>query len=665
MLEELAKITERLRGVPDPLGLLGALFAHAPVGFQVWSASGHSLLTNAAFRELFGSEPPPEYNVLKDELAAEQGVLDPIRRAFAGETVRVGPFWYDPRELRQVTVREGRRVAIECTRFPLTDDSGAVQYVASVFKDVTAELVLREREQALRQNEERLNQALFAGRLVACELSLDGGPSSFSANAPEVLGCSEAQLSDAQQLVQLIHPDDRESARAAWKQLLELGQSGPDVQYRVVRPDTGATLWFERRLSVIKDEQGRVRGVRGLLIDVTERKRSEEIRTRSNELEFQNRRFQEANRLKSEFLANMSHELRTPLNAIIGFAELLYDGQVDPATPRFREFLGDIVSSGRHLLALINDVLDLAKVEAGKQEFRPEPVELDKLVGEVCAILRATALQKRIRLELELDASLSDIVIDPARFKQVLFNDLSNALKFTGEGGQVIVRTIAEDEHAFRLEVEDNGIGIAPGDIGRLFVEFQQLDTGAAKKHPGTGLGLVLTRRLVEAQGGAVGVRSALGQGSLFDARLPRRAPVRARSLPPPRSRTQAPGAQTIVVVEDELADQQLLTSTLSQAGYAVELAVNGAEALALCQLRRFHAVTLDLLLPDMSGLDLLAGIRAAGNNRDVPVIVVTVVPSQSAVSGFAVQDVLHKPVEPPQLLATLERAGVSVLGTG
>jgi signal transduction histidine kinase len=261
-------------------------------------------------------------------------------------------------------------------------------------------------------------------------------------------------------------------------------------------------------------------------------KRMEELKAQSLELETQNRRIQEANRLKSEFLANMSHELRTPLNSIIGFAELLHDGNLPADAPEHREFLGDILKSGRHLLQLINDVLDLAKVEAGKIEFRPERVDMAYLLDEVTAVLRGIAAVKRLRLETELDPELEELTLDPSRLKQVLYNYASNAIKFTADGGRIAIRVRPESSDAFRVEVEDSGIGIASGDMGRLFVEFEQLDAGAAQNQGGTGLGLVLTKRIVEAQGGMVGVTSTLGQGSVFFAVLPRQ-PLRAASDAP------------------------------------------------------------------------------------------------------------------------------------
>ncbi len=278
-----------------------------------------------------------------------------------------------------------------------------------------------------------------------------------------------------------------------------------------------------------KDKPTRfVPAVQRALREASARLEKEEIQRRSCELELQNRRIQEANRLKSEFLANMSHELRTPLNAIIGFAELLHDGHVDPTTPQHQEFLGDILASGRHLLQLINDILDLAKVEAGKIDFRPEPVDLGALLAEVSGTLRATAAARQLRLEASVDPAITDVVLDPGRFKQVVYNYASNALKFSRAGGRVEMLVRPEGTDALRLEVIDEGTGIAAEDLPRLFVEFEQLEAGASKRHQGTGLGLALTKRLVEAQGGVVGVTSVVGQGSTFFAVLPR-VPARSR----------------------------------------------------------------------------------------------------------------------------------------
>ncbi len=194
----------------------------------------------------------------------------------------------------------------------------------------------------------------------------------------------------------------------------------------------------------------------------------------------------------------------------------MFDGKVGAVSPQQKEYLGDILSSGKHLLGLINDVLDLAKIESGKMEFYPEPVRIEKLLEEVSDILRPIAASKRIELQVEIETGIGQVITDPAKLKQVLYNYLSNALKFTPDGGRVSLRAKLEGSDALRVEVEDNGIGIRREDISKLFVEFQQLDSSMAKRSQSTGLGLALCKRMVEAQGGSVGVQSTPGKGSTF-----------------------------------------------------------------------------------------------------------------------------------------------------
>jgi signal transduction histidine kinase len=389
------------------------------------------------------------------------------------------------------------------------------------------------------------------------------------------------------------------------------------------------------------------------------RRWSEQLAQANRQLEAENRRVGEANRLKSEFLANMSHELRTPLNSVIGFSELVHAGEAGPVNERQREFLGNVLTGGRHLLQLINDVLDLAKVEAGKLDFRPQAVDPRAIIEEVVRILRPTSTAKSITVEPWVDPRLARIDLDPERLKQVLYNYLSNALKFTPTGGRVTVRAVPEDEARFRLEVADNGQGIAAPDLGRLFVEFQQLDGGYARKQGGTGLGLALTRKLVEAQGGSVGVSSTLGQGSVFHAVLPLE-PGATGAVDLRRRFPAPPGAGTILVVEDDAADRAAIVDVLQAAGYGVDTAITCAEALAKCENHAYGALTLDLVLPDGNGLDVLRRLRATrdGLNRDVKVVVVTVV-EHGGVAGFAVSEVLGKPLDPGALVAALRRTNV------
>jgi PAS domain S-box-containing protein len=389
--------------------------------------------------------------------------------------------------------------------------------------------------------------------------------------------------------------------------------------------------------------------------DITRQKALED------QLRDQYHRVQEANRLKSEFLANMSHELRTPLHAIIGFAELMHNGKAGPIAADHKEYLGDILTSSRHLLQLINDVLDLAKIEAGKVEFHPEPIEIDRIVAEVRDVLRPMATTKQMHIETVIDPGARTMTADVGKLKQVLFNYLSNAIKFTPEGGHVTVRARPYGSDAIRIEVEDTGIGVAPEDMARLFIEFQQLDGGAGKKFQGTGLGLALTKRIVDAQGGHVGVDHAATGGAIFYAVLPRQPKV----MPAPAAMPAGVHLPRILIVQRDSRERDWLGRALERAGYTIEVADSPESALAACSARAYDAITIEALFPDTLGRDLLAGIRAGGPNRETPVMMVAVSVEQNAGTALAVQDVVAKPSEPEDLLDLLRRTPLPVGGSG
>jgi PAS domain S-box-containing protein len=311
-----------------------------------------------------------------------------------------------------------------------------------------------------------------------------------------------------------------------------------------IRTPTGRTTTVSYNATTFQDTEGRLHGVIAAARDITGTKRlREQLEQRNAELEVQNRRVQEANRLKSEFLANMSHELRTPLNSIIGFSDfLLNEEETDPSRPPLtaaqREYLGDILNSGNHLLQLINDVLDLAKVESGKMELSPEVFSPRRALEEVCSVVKPLVAEKKITLATEVAAEFDTVLLDPLRFKQILYNLLSNAVKFTDEGGRVSVRVAPNGGGMFSVVVEDTGIGISPEDLHRLFREFEQLDIGPGRRYQGSGLGLSLTKKLVELHGGTVEVASELGHGSTFTVRLPFAAPAAAEERSPSPSVT-------------------------------------------------------------------------------------------------------------------------------
>jgi signal transduction histidine kinase len=382
----------------------------------------------------------------------------------------------------------------------------------------------------------------------------------------------------------------------------------------------------------------------------------DEARNKALTLESENRQIQEANRLKSQFLANMSHELRTPLTAIIGFADLLHMGAVPLTSPQHAVFLGHIGSSGRHLLRLINDVLDLSKIESGKFEFFPESFDLGVLVKQTLDILQTQVMSKHLRVVADIEASIQNLVLDPARLKQVLYNYLSNAIKFTPEGGQITLRARAAGAHHVRIEVEDTGIGIAPADLARLFTAYQQLDAGSTKKYEGAGLGLALTRRLVTAQGGSVGVQSRLGIGSVFHLVL-----NRIQGIDPAKSAADEDGLSTatdprLLVIHDDRDDPPELVTGLAAAGFRVDVATSGQQAVQRACDSRYDAITLGLLLPDQCGLAVLQQMRDAGLNRESPVVCVTMRADAGAVASFAITDVLCKPIRSDEIVAAMAR---------
>jgi PAS domain S-box-containing protein len=319
-------------------------------------------------------------------------------------------------------------------------------------------------------------------------------------------------------------PEDVASGKPS-RELAEALRSGrsEDEGWRL-RKD-GSSFWANVVITPLRDPSGALSGYAKVTRDFSARKQLEEELLGKNErLREENSRAEAANRAKSSFLANMSHELRTPLNSIIGFTEIIHDGRAGAVSVDQKEFLGDVLASARHLLQLISDILDLSKVEAGKIQFSLGPVEIPALLEQAANMLRIQAEKRRILVVVEAGCGVAGVVSDGDRLRQVVFNFLSNAIKFSHEGGEVRLRALPEGRDHYRLEVEDFGLGIAEEDQSRLFNEFVQLDQDSNKKHAGTGLGLSLSKKIVELLGGQVGLRSRPGSGSAFFAVLPLKA---------------------------------------------------------------------------------------------------------------------------------------------
>jgi signal transduction histidine kinase/CheY-like chemotaxis protein len=363
-----------------------------------------------------------------------------------------------------------------------------------------------------------------------------------------------------------------------------------------------------------------------------------------------------ASAAKSDFLASMSHELRTPLNAIIGFSSLMIaQSEVDGTLTVPREWVEHIRTGGDHLLALINDVLDLAKVEAGRLELVTEPVDVGQAIGASVAGLRPLADRKGQRVETAIEPSIV-FTADPGRLRQILYNLLSNAIKYTPTGGSIRVSGWRLGTEV-RISVQDSGVGIAADDRVRVFEEFRQVGD-AAQRHSGTGLGLALTRRLVEAHGGRIELESDLGVGSTFTVILPDRP---AKMVAVERAQAAAPGPQMsadrdVLIIEDEASSARLLQTYLEDAGYRVRLASNGETGLAQARAVRPAAIVLDVLLPGIDGWEVLRRLKSEPDLRDVPVIMATVVDERGVGLALGAVDYLVKPIDPQMLLDRLGR---------
>ena len=521
-------------------------------------------------------------------------------------------------------------------------DNKNVALLSGLAADVSFALESMATERLHQQVASQLDEFFALALDMLCITGLDGFIQRLNPSWVKTLGFSEEELC-RRPLIEFVHPEDRHSVLEAQSRL-RCGFEVRDLEARFLAKD-GSCKWLVVNATPALERSE----VFAVVTDITARKNLEEQLRRQNvDLEERNRNIEEASRMKSEFLANMSHELRSPLNGILGFTELLYDGKLGKLPARPTEFLGRIHASASHLLQLINGVLDLSKIEAGRLEFKPQRILISPIVQEVTGILASLAVEKRIRVETEVDPAVDEVTIDASRLRQVLYNYLSNALKFTGEGGAVTVRVKPEGANEFRLEVSDTGIGVAEKDISRLFIEFQQLDCSTAKRYQGTGLGLALTKRVVEGQQGRVGVVSTLGEGSTFFAVLPRSPGV-------------APlcgHAARILVIDDQLLDRILLTRILESSGYQVEVCATSAEAYDKCRSQSFDAITLDLVLPDAAGWETLERIRSLENHRKTPVIVISACEPADLNVKLQVQGFLTKPVSIADLLGVLKRAG-------
>ncbi|MEO8152278.1 MAG: response regulator [Rhizobacter sp.] len=418
---------------------------------------------------------------------------------------------------------------------------------------------------------------------------------------------------------------------------------------------------------------------------------AEQLRGRGEDIQRKNAELERANRMKSEFLANMSHELRTPLNAIIGFSEIMKDGLTGALAAEQQEYIGDIHASGKHLLSLINDILDLSKVESGHVPLELDTAEPAQLAASALSVLRERATSARVRLTTVCPPSLGPMRMDLRKAKQIVYNLVSNALKFTPEGGnvtltfdrvsgadvlavraapdtRVFVPVETQHDRYLEISVRDTGIGIAPNDLQQLFQAFVQIDSSLSRQYAGTGLGLTMVKRLAELHGGGLMVSSDEGHGSVFTVWLPWREAGDGVAVPampvaqgvPAEATLAVPGVGPLVlVIEDDPRAANLMRLQLQSQGYRVEFSRTAEEGLARASELHPDALVLDIILPGMDGWDMLAHLKDRQETRHIPVVIVSI--TDEAQRGFALgaSQVLVKPVTQSDLLAALAAAGL------
>jgi signal transduction histidine kinase/CheY-like chemotaxis protein len=520
----------------------------------------------------------------------------------------------------------------------------------------------------------------------------------FNVGAERMLGYSAAEVLDRITPADISDPDEV-IVRAAALSLELATPIAPGFEALVFKASRGIEdvyeLTYVRKdgsrfpamvsVTALRDEQDEIIGYLLIGTDNTARKA---IETERQKLELalrqKNAELEAASRMKSEFLANMSHELRTPLNAIIGFSEVLTDGLIGDMTEKQRGFIGDIFSSGKHLLSLINDILDLSKVEAGKMLLDVESVQMAPLFSNSLSIVREKAASRRITLSMDADGALGSVRADGRKVKQIVYNLLSNAVKFTEERGKVTLRAArvpreavgklsgTQPGRAFPLErgtfeefleisVTDSGMGIPAESMESLFKPFTQIDSGLSRKFEGTGLGLAMVKLLADLHGGTVAVESTVGKGSRFSVWIPMRDVEEAAFVPAPffAPREARPGDPIAMIVEDDFKSAELIRVQLEAEGFNVIHAASAEAALTLATQQTLALITLDIMLPNMDGWELLGRLKQMPTLKHIPVVIISIV--AEAGKGFALgaASVMQKPISRQDLYDSLQQLGL------
>jgi PAS domain S-box-containing protein len=554
--------------------------------------------------------------------------------------------------INENVTKDGRILVMEWTNTPLVGEDGEVIGLMSMGMDITE----RQRQQeALHQSEQKYRTIIESIKEAYYEVDLAGN-FIFANNALcEIMGYTHEELIGTNNRDYM----DQETAQTVYQhtnQVYRTGRSARNIEW-VFITKSGERRYAEMSISLMTDSKGQPTGFRGLARDITERKMAE------SELQAAKEAAESANRAKSAFLANMSHELRTPLNAIIGYSEMLIEDADEMGYSSIVPDVKKIQAAGSHLLDLINNILDLSKIEAGKMDLFYEAFDIPDMVEGVLATVKPLIAKNNNTLEVEYAPDANRMVADLVKVRQTLLNLLSNAAKFT-ENGTVqlkIMRGRFDNTDWITFRVTDTGIGMSPEQIEHLFREFTQADNSTTRKYGGTGLGLAISRRFCQMMNGDILVESEVGKGTTFIVHLPadvpeRQAQQQAREKLETTEIQALAGESTILVIDDEPSVRELVARYLTKAGFHVHTASSGAEGLRLAEQIRPNAITLDVLMPEMDGWAVLSALKAHPTLADTPVIMLTITDNRSMGFSLGATDYLTKPIDRARLVELLHK---------
>ncbi|HEX6533727.1 MAG TPA: response regulator [Gemmatimonadaceae bacterium] len=535
---------------------------------------------------------------------------------------------------------------------PVRDRGGRIVAGVVGWSDVTER---KRAEEALRETRARLEHLLAASPAVLYALAVTPRavtPVWVGDNVTRVMGYSVAEAVNPAWWPTHLHPEDRASAYATHAALLAQGEASSEYRFR---HEDGSYRWIRDELRLTHGAHGETVEAVGAWLDITERKRAEAA------LEEKSRELEAASNAKSQFLANVSHELRTPLNAILSYSQLLLEELADRGQHDFVPDLQKIHAAGTHLLGLINDILDLSKIEAGKMDLYLETFDVPTLVGDVVALVRPLVERNDNTLLVRSAEGIGAMRADVTKVRQALFNLLSNATKFTEHGTVTlsVTRESIDDVDSVTFAVSDSGIGMSPEQTARLFQAFAQADSSTTRRYGGTGLGLAISRHFCRMMGGDITVESEIGKGSTFTIRLPAEVAGPEGTLEPDAEPTSAPEREsgpTLLVIDDDATARELMQRFLATEGFHIVTAPSGADGLRLAKELRPDAITLDVLMPGMDGWAVLTALKGDPELADIPVIMLTIVEEKSMAYALGASEYLTKPIDRGRLTTVLER---------